>query len=72
MFEPHAFGPVPIPRQETTLPHMTEVLGLRLAYRGFVTGLAAAYVWLALAAILTSDQDRKMYSWMVALIHHIA
>ena len=28
--------------------------------------------WLALAAILTSDQDRKMYSWMVALIHHIA
>lgn len=33
---------------------MTEVLGLRLAYRGFVTGLAAAYVWLALAMIVAS------------------
>jgi hypothetical protein len=31
---------------------MTEVLGLRLAYRGFVTGLAAAYVWLAAAMII--------------------
>lgn len=30
---------------------MTEVNGLRLAYRGFVTGLAAAYVWLAVAMI---------------------
>jgi hypothetical protein len=28
---------------------MTEVNGLRLAYRGFVTGLAASYVWLAVA-----------------------
>ena len=33
---------------------MTEVLGLRLAYRGFVTGLAAAYVWLALAMIVAA------------------
>jgi hypothetical protein len=31
---------------------MTEVIGLRLAYRGFVTGLAAAYVWAALAMLL--------------------
>ena len=30
---------------------MTEVNGLRLAYRGFVTGLAAAYVWIAVAMI---------------------
>jgi hypothetical protein len=30
---------------------MTDVNGLRLAYRGFVTGLAAAYVWLAVAMI---------------------
>jgi hypothetical protein len=30
---------------------MTEVNGLRLAYRGFITGLAAAYVWLAAAMI---------------------
>jgi hypothetical protein len=28
--------------------------------------------WLTLAAILTRDQDRRMYSWMEALIHHIA
>lgn len=38
---------------------MTEVNGLRLAYRGFVTGLAAAYVWLAVAmlvaALVTGD-----------------
>ncbi|HET7686747.1 MAG TPA: hypothetical protein VFM19_10100 [Candidatus Limnocylindria bacterium] len=38
---------------------MTEVNGLRLAYRGFVTGLAASYVWLAVAmvvaALLTGD-----------------
>lgn len=28
---------------------MTSVNGLRLAYRGFVTGLAAGYVWMATA-----------------------
>ncbi len=27
---------------------MTEINGLRLAYRGFITGLAAGYVWLAM------------------------
>jgi hypothetical protein len=31
---------------------MTEVMGLRLAYRGFVTGLAGAYVWTAIAMII--------------------
>ncbi len=31
---------------------MTTVNGLRLAYRGFVTGLAAGYVWLATAMLL--------------------
>lgn len=30
---------------------MTEVLGLRLAYRGFIAGLSASYAWLALAMI---------------------
>lgn len=30
---------------------MTVVNGLRLAYRGFVTGLAAGYVWLAIAML---------------------
>lgn len=30
---------------------MTEVNGLRLAYRGFITGLAAGYVWLAAAMV---------------------
>jgi hypothetical protein len=32
---------------------MTEVMGLRLAYRGFVTGLAGAYVWAAIAMLLS-------------------
>ena len=31
---------------------MTEVMGLRLAYRGFVTGLAGGYVWAAIAMLL--------------------
>ncbi len=31
---------------------MTEINGLRLAYRGFVTGLAASYVWLAAAMLV--------------------
>lgn len=31
---------------------MTEVNGLRLAYRGFVTGIAGAYVWAAIAMAL--------------------
>lgn len=30
---------------------MTEVNGLRLAYRGFVAGLAGAYVWIAIAML---------------------
>ncbi len=33
---------------------MTEVMGLRLAYRGFVTGLAGAYVWAAIAMLLAA------------------
>ncbi|HET7645992.1 MAG TPA: hypothetical protein VFM03_05845 [Candidatus Limnocylindria bacterium] len=32
---------------------MTEVNGLRLAYRGFVAGLAGAYVWIAVAMLLS-------------------
>lgn len=31
---------------------MTEINGLRLAYRGFVSGLAGAYVWAAIAMSL--------------------
>jgi hypothetical protein len=30
---------------------VTEINGLRLAYRGFVTGLAAGYVWVAAAML---------------------
>ncbi len=32
---------------------VTEVNGLRLAYRGFIGGLAASYAWLALAMVLS-------------------
>ena len=52
-------GPLPIDRRAPTVAPMTEVNGLRLAYRGFVTGLAASYVWLAVAmagaAIVSHD-----------------
>jgi hypothetical protein len=38
---------------------MTEINGLRLAYRGFVTGLAGGYVWVAIgmafSALATGD-----------------
>lgn len=48
----------------STLPSMTEVMGLRLAYRGFVTGLAGAYVWAAiamlLAAVMSGDALRPL------------
>lgn len=44
-------GPVPAAGARPTVSAMTEVNGLRLAYRGFVTGLAAAYVWLAVAMV---------------------
>lgn len=33
---------------------MTEVNGLRLAYRGFVSGLAGAYVWAAIAMVVSA------------------
>jgi hypothetical protein len=33
---------------------MTEINGLRLAYRGFVSGLAGAYVWAAIAMLLAA------------------
>jgi hypothetical protein len=33
---------------------VTEVNGLRLAYRGFVTGLAGGYVWAAIAMLLAA------------------
>jgi len=32
---------------------MTDVMGLRLAYRGFVAGLAGAYVWAAVVMTLS-------------------
>jgi hypothetical protein len=37
---------------------MTVVNGLRLAYRGFITGLAAGYVWLATALVIGALLDR--------------
>lgn len=36
-----------------SIAHMTEVNGLRLAYRGFVSGIAGAYVWAAIAMALS-------------------
>lgn len=33
---------------------MTDVNGLRLAYRGFITGLAGGYVWIAIAMLLSA------------------
>ena len=34
--------------------------------------LKKSFFWLAVVPILTSDQERKMNSWMAALIHHMA
>jgi hypothetical protein len=36
---------------------VTEVNGLRLAYRGFITGLAGGYVWAAIAMLLSAIAD---------------
>jgi hypothetical protein len=50
---------------------MTEVNGLRLAYRGFVAGLAGGYVWVAvamtLAAALYADPLRPLRPLALAL-----
>ena len=50
---------------------MTEVNGLRLAYRGFVSGLAGGYVWAAiamgLAAVLFGDPLRPLRPFATAL-----
>jgi hypothetical protein len=55
---------------------MTEVVGLRLAYRGFVTGLAAAYAWMAVAmlssAILTGDALAPLRPLAVAIMPVVA
>jgi hypothetical protein len=36
-----------------TLAVMTEINGLRLAYRGLMAGLAGGYVWLAVAMVMS-------------------
>jgi hypothetical protein len=36
---------------------MTDVNGLRLAYRGFIAGLAGGYVWTAIAMLLSALAD---------------
>ena len=50
---------------------MTEVNGLRLAYKGFVGGLAGGYVWAAiamlLAAIVHGDPLRPLEPLALAL-----
>lgn len=40
------------PSAQPSIRRVTEVNGLRLAYRGFVAGLAGAYVWAAIAMAL--------------------
>lgn len=51
---------------------MTEINGLRLAYRGFVSGLAAGYVWAAiamtLAGIVFGDPLRPLRPFATALL----
>ena len=34
--------------------------------------LKNSFFWLAVVPIFTSDQERRIYSWIDALIHHIA
>jgi hypothetical protein len=51
---------------------MTEVNGLRLAYKGFVGGLAGGYVWaaiaMALAGIVHGDPLRPLEPLALALV----
>ena len=51
---------------------MTEVNGLRLAYKGFVGGLAGGYVWaaiaMALAGILHGDPLRPLQPLALVLV----
>ena len=47
------FEPVSIRLGRAYAAGMTEVNGLRLAYRGFVAGLAGAYVWVAIGMTLS-------------------
>lgn len=51
---------------------MTEINGLRLAYRGFVSGLAAGYVWaaiaMALAGMAFGDPLRALRPFAEALV----
>ncbi len=39
---------------------MTEINGLRLAYRGFIAGLAGAYVWIAIAMLLATPSGAPL------------
>jgi len=34
--------------------------------------LKNSFFWLAVVPIFTGDHERRMYSWIAALIHHIA
>ena len=34
--------------------------------------LKNTFFWFAVVPIFTSDHDRRMYSWIAALIHHTA
>ena len=34
--------------------------------------LKNSFFWLAVVPIFTSDHERRMYSWIEALIHHVA
>ena len=34
--------------------------------------LKNSFFWFAVVPIFTSDHERRMYSWIEALIHHIA
>ena len=39
---------------------MTDVNGLRLAYRGFIAGIAGAYVWVAIAMLVATPSGAPL------------
>jgi hypothetical protein len=45
---------------------MTDILLLALRK------LKNSFLWLWVVPIFTSDHERRMYSWIAALIHHMA
>lgn len=62
---PRTFDPLGIGGPRTYDRRVTEVNGLRLAYRGFVAGLAGAYIWVAIAMLAALPTGSPLHPLLV-------